>query len=492
MRARRNCHYTIPYLIRELGASGTTAHYDNYQSIGARAVNHLAGRMVLTLIPPSLPFFRVSASESIINQLEIRGETQAIEELNSAFAGIERSILRKLETKQLGSAGYEMFRHAICAGNYLLHIPPDEKIQGYALDTYVVRRDGYGNAIEIIVRQEQKFGQLDFPVQETLRETRMKDYGDDDRIEIFTWVRLVGSMWRVHQEADEVILESTRGSYTKDACPWIPIRWFKVSGEDYGRAKVDDDIGDLRALESIHKAVVEVALASAKTLFFVNPNGQTNRKQVVKARNLEVLYGRATDVEILRVEKVTDLSVARSVSEAVERNIARSYLMQSSVQREGERVTATEIRYLANELETSLGGVYSLFSSEFQRPLVLSVMKQMMKRSEIPFLKENAISATVVAGVDALGRSHEAEQLLAALMSFGELMKNPMVAEYLKPNMVLKKLADARNIDISGLVMTEQEIAERRAQQMNQQLMERGIGPAAGQIARAATQGEPQ
>jgi hypothetical protein len=406
---------------------------------------------------------------------------------------VDRSIMRELEDRQLGSTSYELFRHGIVAGNCLLHVPLDQAFQVIPLTNYVCRRDGYGNPIEIIVHQEQTFGQLEREIQEMVRGGNFgKQFKDADAVNIYTWIRLIGKTWRVHQEIADVLIESTRGQYPKDACPWLPIRWFKVSGEHYGRAKVDDDIGDLRALESIHKAVVEVSLASAKTLFFVNPNGQTRRNAVASAKNLEVLYGRAEDVQILRVEKVADLSVARSVAEQIERNIARTYLMQSSVQREGERVTATEIRYMATELETNLGGVYSLFASEFQRPLVNIVMRQMMRRNKLPYLKANAITAKVVAGVDALGRSHEAEQLLTVLASFAELMNNPQLAEFIKPTVLLKRLADSRNIDIEGIVMSEQELAERHAQQQNQQLLERGVGPAAGQLARAATQGEPQ
>ena len=38
-----------------------------------------------------------------------------------------------------------------------------------------------------------------------------------------------------------------------------------------------------------------------------------------------------------------------------------------------------EIRYMASQLETALGGVYSLLSQEFQLPLVQLLMKRMSK-----------------------------------------------------------------------------------------------------------------
>lgn len=48
-------------------------------------------------------------------------------------------------------------------------------------------------------------------------------------------------------------------------------------------------------------------------------------------------------------------------------------LLNSAVQRNGERVTAEEIRYVAGELEDTLGGVYSLLSQELQLSLIRRV-----------------------------------------------------------------------------------------------------------------------
>ena len=40
--------------------------------------------------------------------------------------------------------------------------------------------------------------------------------------------------------------------------------------------------------------------------------------------------------------------------------------MARSVQRDAERVTAAEVTLMANELENSLGGIYSILTQEFQ------------------------------------------------------------------------------------------------------------------------------
>ena len=45
--------------------------------------------------------------------------------------------------------------------------------------------------------------------------------------------------------------------------------------------------------------------------------------------------------------------------------------------RSAERVTAEEVRYMAQELETALGGVYSILSQEFQYPFVNLLLGRM-------------------------------------------------------------------------------------------------------------------
>ena len=47
-----------------------------------------------------------------------------------------------------------------------------------------------------------------------------------------------------------------------------------------------------------------------------------------------------------------------------------AFLLNTAIQRDAERVTAQEIRYMAQQLETAMGGIYSLLSQEFQLPLV--------------------------------------------------------------------------------------------------------------------------
>jgi len=85
---------------------------------------------------------------------------------------------------------------------------------------------------------------------------------------------------------------------------------------------------------------------------------------------MAVKPGMAGDVTTIQLEKYNDFKLAFEVSKEIEKRISQAFLLAGSVTRDGERVTAKEIQYMINELEDSLGGIYSILSQEFQLPLI--------------------------------------------------------------------------------------------------------------------------
>ena len=77
-RARECSELAIPALIPEDGFHYTSELYTPFQSVGARGVNNLASKLLLLLLPPNSPFFRLSVSgkakEQLVNKenLELR------------------------------------------------------------------------------------------------------------------------------------------------------------------------------------------------------------------------------------------------------------------------------------------------------------------------------------------------------------------------------------------------------------------------------------
>jgi hypothetical protein len=204
--------------------------------------------------------------------------------------------------------------------------------------------------------------------------------GADCPHKVYTYVRWNGSdKYESFQEIAEQKIEGTEGTYTKESIPWLFLRWSKIDGEDYGRAYVEEYYGDLWSLELLMKALNDGAAILSKVVFFTDPAGTTRAKDVSEAENGAFIEGRATEITALQVEKHPDLSFAKSVADDILQRLSFAFLLNTAIQRSGERVTAEEIRYMARELEDVLGGIYSILSQEFQLRLVQIQMAQMAK-----------------------------------------------------------------------------------------------------------------
>tara|TARA_B100000123_G_C25737118_1_gene432021 strand:+ start:215 stop:781 length:567 start_codon:yes stop_codon:yes gene_type:complete len=149
-RARDSAEFTIPSIMpREYHSKHTTLHTP-YQGIGARGTNNLSSKLLLALLPPNQPFFRLTLDEFTLSELSGRDDMKG--EFEKAMASIERVVMSEMEVNNFRNALFEAIKHLIIAGNVLLYITPDLKMKVYHLDRYVIKRDGIGNVLEIITK----------------------------------------------------------------------------------------------------------------------------------------------------------------------------------------------------------------------------------------------------------------------------------------------------------------------------------------------------
>lgn len=91
-------------------------------------------------------------------------------------------------------------------------------------------------------------------------------------------------------------------------------------------------------------------MISAKVLYLVSPASQTNIRALAKASNGAFVRGRQEDVVPMQLNKSLDMQTAMTTAQQLESRLSYCFLLNSAVQRNGERVTAEEIRYVAGEL----------------------------------------------------------------------------------------------------------------------------------------------
>ena len=473
-RARDSAEFTIPSIMpREYHSKHTTLHTP-YQGIGARGTNNLSSKLLLALLPPNQPFFRLTLDEFTLSELSGRDDMKG--EFEKAMASIERVVMSEMEVNNFRNALFEAIKHLIIAGNVLLYITPDLKMKVYHLDRYVIKRDGIGNVLEIITKDMVAPSSLTEEQKLLIEGDKTKD-GYDDTCEIYTCVKRSanGKKWEVHQELYEKIIPSSIGTYPIDKNAFIPLRYTSIDNADYGRGFIEEYIGDLRSLEALYRAVVEGSAASSKVLFLVKPNGSTRLKTLSESPNGAIREGDANDVTTLQVNKFSDFNVAFQTMRLIEERLQFAFMLNTSVQRNNDRVTATEINYVSKELDDSLGGLYSLLSQELQLPLINRLMFQMERKKALPNLPKDSIRPKIVTGLEALGRSSDLQRLntfVNQLQPFAEQLMT-----YLNLDEYVKRVGTSLGVEMEGLIKSPEQIqAEQQA--MQEQMMMQQNSPA--------------
>jgi hypothetical protein len=480
-RARDAAVLTIPSLMPPDGHSSSTKLPTPFQGIGARGVNNLASRLLLALLPPNSPFFRLQIDDFTLEKITQRQGMRA--EVDKALNKIERAAMTEIETQAMRVTAFEAIKHLINDGNALVYLPDTGGLKLFRLDRYVVCRDPMGNVLELLTKEDLAYSAMPEHIRPLLPHGH-ESKSPHDKCALYTWVQRSpdGKFWKIHQEVHDAIIPGSYGTYPIAKSPWIPLRWSKIDGEDYGRGYVEEYIGDLQSLEVLSRAIVEGSAAAAKVLFLVKPNGTTNMKVIQDAPNTAVRAGNAEDVTVLQMGKFNDFKVAQGVMESIEKRISMAFLLNSSVQRNGERVTAEEIRYVAAELEDSLGGVYSILSQEFQLPFVTRILWQMERTKKLPALPRGLVRPVITTGLEALGRGQDLTKLDTLLQRLAPLGPET-IAQYLKVGDYITRVGTALGIDMDGLVATEEEVQARQQAAQAQEMMSK-LGPKGMDIVR--------
>jgi hypothetical protein len=476
-RARDAAKLTIPALMPPDSHTGESKLPTPFQGLGARGLNNLSSKLLLALLPPNSPFFRLTIDDYSLEQMTQQEGMRA--EVEEALGKIERAVQSEIETSAVRVTGGETLKQLLVAGNALLYLPYEGGAKMFRLDRYVVERDPMGNVLDLIVKESISPKLLPTEMREVVEKG---DLNPDKTVDLFTRVTRVGNKWEVYQEVKEQIVPGTQGAYPLDKCPWIPLRFTKIDGEDYGRGYVEEYYGDLRSLESLTQAIVEGSAAASKVLFLVNPNGVTQQRTLSESPNGAVRTGDAHDVSVLQVEKFADFRIAFETIESISSRLSYAFLLNSAVQRGGERVTAEEIRYMASELEDALGGVYSILSLEFQLPLVKALMHRLEKQKRIPTLPKGSVRPAITTGLEALGRGHDLNKLDLFLQGVMQTFGPEVVSQYVNVGDYLTRRGTALGIDTKGLVKTQEEIEaeQQQAQEaaVGQMVAEGGMGMA--------------
>lgn len=475
-RAKLIAKLTLPYLIREDSDSSTTAMTDsNSQSYGGRLVNTLKAKMGMALLPPSTSSFRYVPNPEELLALT-GGSKENIAKVHQVLSENISAVNAEIELQQIRSTLFEIVAQLIAVGSTVVEkVKTGRKgIKLHPLQSFVVSLDSTGAPYKMCFVEKLVALPKDVQVKEEKEEYLVYTMLTKDQ-EL--------DVWFMNQEIDGEIVGEEVVYRDEDDMPFRYLGWTWMVGDKYHRPYAEDYFKDLEQLDSLASLLTDGAIVAAKTLLFVNERGGRTRKDdVVDSANGDVIDGVADDVTALQLQKNFDFQVAANREQSIKKDLSQAFLMNESVTRDAERVTAEEIAFMARELESSsLAGIYSKFSLLWSKWNVHQIMLELK-------IKFESIEVEILTGLDALGRSQEAQKLDRLLQRAASMDK----LHWFNESEVLNRYASFDSVNTVNLLKTpeqvEQELAQARQQAQQQAIADSAASGVASGAANAAVQ----
>lgn len=498
-RAREASALTLPWLLPfdgdpEPQALEKIRH--PWEGIGQRGVHNIASRLLLALLPPTESFFRFvhddmefarQQAEAVAMGMTPEQIAELKTQIDKTLGLMERAVLRSIESSNDRTAVHEALLHLIVAGNCLLYVP-QEGCKVFNLYRYVLRRDPMGKPLEAVACERMPADDLPAAARELLDQMEPMDAAyeelpgggreqqpDERLIRVYTHIQWQKGKCRWHQEIKGRRIPGSEGSSARDVAPWIPLRMFRIDAEDYSPGYVEAAcMADLQTANALTRAVTEGALVSAMCRFLAKPGAAVTAKQFNEAANGACLTGNPEDITAVQVGKGSDLAVAEQRLQRVQARLATAFMLTDV--RDSERTTAEEVRLQAQQIENSLGSVYSILTVEFQYPYISRKLHLLTKAGGLPPLPDDSIKPVVSVGLAAVGRGNDLERHARFMQILQQTITPEGTLQYLMPTELISRLAAAMGIDTVGLIKTQQQLDEEQAaaqqQAQQQQLMQ--------------------
>ena len=490
---RNSARLTLPYLLTDEGHVNGGVLPTPWQSVGSKGVNVLASKLMLSLFPVNTSFFKLQINDSEIDNLGL--DEQARSEIDLSLSRIERIVTQDIAESSDRVHLEAAMKHLIVTGNVLLY-QGKKNLKLYPLDRYVIQRDGDGNVTKIVTVETVDRQFLPEEFQKAMPEDDVNAVGEDgpkmgvatggskgksDDATVYTLVCRKDGQVKWHQECDGKIIPGTSSSAPYTHNPWIPLRFNVVDGEAYGRGRVEEFMGDLRALESLSKAMVEGSAASAKVVFLVSPSATTKPQNLALAGNGAIIQGRPDDVAVVQANKAADFRTVMEMIQKLEQRLADAFLMLQV--RQSERTTATEVQATVQELNEQIGGIYSNLTTELLQPYLARKLHLLQKQRKLPQLPKDLVQPTVVAGLWGVGRGQDKQQLMEFITTLAQTMGPEIAMKFIDPAEFIKRLAAAQGIDVLNLINSP-ETMKQQTDQAKQDAMMASLTNQAGQLAK--------
>lgn len=481
-RKERQAEATIPSALPDCNYnSENEALTTGSTSLGMQGATNMVNKLMLAMFAPGVSFMRLElepkAKAALMEQLQLQDDSL----LTNVLAEGEREALRVLEQSGSRPQLYEGLTALVCVGDVLMDLSDDAGISFISLRDYAVERNRKGTVLRIVFREITRVQDLEDDAQEEYRRA-VPTCKAHDKVTVYTTVRLTRGMYRSTVYVEDVELSPRHsGKWKPENLPYRALSWRLPLGQHYGVSLAEDYSNDLGVHDIVSEAMSDGAVLAAQFRWACNPGGMTNPEDLEKGVNGAVVPADPDDLKLIFANMGQQLNTIQGIEEIYARRLGRGFLLNSAVTRNSERTTAEEIRIQANELEQSLGGVYSRLAIDMQGPIA----RWQLRAANIN-VRGTQIRPTIITGLDALSRSAELQRMMGFLGDVATLAEIPQETRLmLNEEPIISDMAAGRGVNRSKYVATAEEITRRRQEQAqaqaSQQAVEAGIEAGAQQ-----------
>lgn len=458
--------WTMPSLfpmrwMRAANQNGNIPVEHDYQSVGAMLVNGAAPKITSLLFPVRQPFFRLDLNEKTKADFQEKvGEMDM-----KAFSS---DIERKACLQMFKNASYSVLQRfvslLIVTGNALLYRTPDQKMIAYSLHNYVVKRDGAGTVMCIVLREYVAFSTLPMNIQHQIGAN--KQYKPDDEVTLYTKVERAMLKGKVVYEATQEIAGNAVGGkdvYPENLCPYIPAYWEIANGDSYGSGQVKKFAGDFAKLSDLSKALTFYELEACSVINLVKPGATTDMQALNNATVGSYVQGNPQDIakhESGEYQKIQQITNSLNI---IFQRLAPVFMYKANV-RDAERVTQAEIRQGAEEVDNLMGGVYSALSTQIHSRLAFLGTKESFPELEAT-LSSGGLEFEVLVGLAALGRSAELNMLTQAAQVVSAIVPAlKQTSARFDENRLIDTIFTSYGLNIADYTYTAEELQQQQAE----------------------------
>jgi hypothetical protein len=441
--------------------------------------------MLSALLPLNdMPFFK----------FDMGGGNEPAVEVRNYLENLSQQVFTKLSSGNLRETIYLALQHLIVVGDVLIIMEDDMNFRIVRLDRFVCRRNVYGDTEEIIFVEyetvEEELNYSDLFMSNAAVENK------HGYREIFCRVTMKNGETVVEKQDAEGNTIAGGGVYK--VSPYVLLKWASVSGENYGRAHCEDLIGDIKTLEGFTEGLINGVAAGSIFWQGVDPTGITEIDDLTGSASGSFIASRPNEVFTISPAATMNPQIASTQQgvEIMRREIGRAFLMDSASMPKGERVTATAVRMIGQELEHVLGGAFSSIARELMTPIVrravflMSTNGEIDSRIEEMFTEEGVLGVAIVTGLQALSRDSD----LQKLMQMGEMVRNlpESAAMMFKWDEYGRALVSAIGFNSQQWIKSEEEVRQEQMDMAQKQAQIQGAQQTQMMTNEAVTQGALQ